>query len=223
MKNIIDLTHTLVSSVPTWEGSCGFQLATVYNYTDSLEETSFKVQTVEMNCGIGTHIDAPAHCFKDGLTIDDLHLNDLINPGIMINISTRFDPDNCLTREDIVKFEAIHGRIQPGTCVLIHTGWENRWHTPDIYHNNYRFPYVTQEAAQLLVDRKVNAVGIDTLSPDRPDSGFPVHHLLLKHEIIIIENITNAGKLPSAGFTVTIAPLKMERATESPVRMWAIY
>lgn len=77
------------------------------------------------------------------------------------------------------------------------------------------------EAAELLVQRKIQAIGIDTLSPDRPDSGYPVHGLLLSKHILIVENVNNLNQLPANGFRVTMAPLNMKDATESPIRMWA--
>lgn len=221
IMKIIDLTHTLSNAVPTWEGSCGFRLQTVHDYSQDLDQPSFKVQSVTMNCGIGTHIDAPAHCFKHLPTIDLLSLEHLINPGILIDISNRKNPNNFLSRADILEFESKYGCIEKNTCVLVNTGWAQCWPNPAQYHNNYEFPYVHATAAQLLLERGVRALGIDTLSPDRPDSGYPVHHLLLSNQILIIENITNLGWLPPKNFMLTIAPLKMEKATESPIRIWA--
>lgn len=217
---IIDLTHTLTPSIPTWDGNCGFHLKTNHDYIEDQEQITFKVQSMSLNCGIGTHVDAPAHCFSSLQSIEQLPLESLINPGILIDISHRSDANNFLHSDDIFNFESIYGQIPENSCVLIHTGWEQHWPTPK-YHNNYQFPYISAEAATLLVTRNIKALGIDTLSPDRPDSGFPVHGLLLSKQILIIENIANLNLLPPTNFMVTIAPLKIKDATESPVRMWA--
>lgn len=218
---LIDLTHTISSTAPTWEGSCGFHLQTVHNYSENLSQTSFKVQSVTMNCGIGTHIDAPAHCFKNFPTVDQIPLEQLINPGILIDISSRQNPHNNLSINDIYEFEHKYGYIEKNTCVLVNTGWYKYWNQPTQYHNNYEFPYVNILAAELLLDRGIRALGIDTLSPDRPESGYPVHHLLLSNQILIIENMNNLALLPPKNFIVTLAPLKMKDATESPARIWA--
>lgn len=219
---LIDLTHTLTKNAPTWEGSCGFQLTTEHDYIDDSDAVSFKVQKMSLNCGIGTHIDAPAHCIKNSITIDQIPLNDLVNlPGYCIDISKRLDQDNCLTANDIFEFEATLGPLQEKSCVLINTGWHRYWNDPLKYHNEFQFPYVQADAAELLVQRKILALGIDTLSPDRPDSGYPVHGLLLSRNILIVENANNLSHLPSKGFNITIAPLNMQEATESPIRMWA--
>jgi kynurenine formamidase len=219
---LIDLTHTLTEKTPTWDGRCGFHLMTDHDYLDNSDAVSFKVQTMSLHCGIGTHIDAPAHCFKQAMTIDQIPLNHLINiPGYSMDISHRLNQDNCLTAKDIIEFETTHGLIQENSCVLINTGWHRYWDNASQYHNEYRFPHVQPEAAALLAQRKIRALGIDTLSPDRPDSGYPVHALLLSQNILIVENVTHLGHVPSKDFAVSIAPLKLHDATESPVRIWA--
>jgi kynurenine formamidase len=82
---------------------------------------------------------------------------------------------------------------------MVKTGWSKFWHTPSKYHNNHVFPSVSSEAASLLLERGVNAIGIDTLSPDRPEDGFNVHKLFLGADKIIIENVANLGSMPPTG------------------------
>lgn len=52
---------------------------------------------------------------------------------------------------------------------MIQTGWSKFWDKPEKYHNNYIFPSVSLEAAKIFLKRGVSALGIDTLSPDRPE------------------------------------------------------
>lgn len=211
---LIDLTHTLTPNIPTWDMSCGFTLT-----TDA--DGIFKVQSMDMKCGIGTHMDAPADCMHEGIIIDAIQLTQLINPGYLIDISHRCHGDSCLTVEDIVEFEARYNPRWKDSCVLINTGWHSRWETPAEYHNGYRFPYIEENAAALLVEREIRVLGIDTLSPDRPESDFPVHRICLANNVVIVENVGNLSELPPAGFMVFSIPLKLENATESPIRLWA--
>ena len=46
MKNfkIIDLTHTLTSSIPTWDGDCGFELTRSCDYSDCTAPDLFRIQ-----------------------------------------------------------------------------------------------------------------------------------------------------------------------------------
>lgn len=62
-------------------------------------------------------------------------------------------------------------------------------------------------------------LGIDTLSPDRPNEGYPVHRTLLSAGKYIIENIANSEQLPPTGSFVLALPLKIRQATEAPMRL----
>ncbi|HJK86179.1 MAG TPA: hypothetical protein QKA08_00205 [Candidatus Megaira endosymbiont of Nemacystus decipiens] len=62
-------------------------------------------------------------------------------------------------------------------------------------------------------------IGIDTLSPDVPASGFPVHKTILGADKYIVENIVGLEKMPAIGAYVLTLPIKGLGLTEAPVRM----
>lgn len=217
--SIIDLTHVLKTSNPTWNGSCGFEQTIVKDYTGSDADVKFRVQKINMHAGIGTHIDAPAHCIPKGKTIDQLSLEDLCVPCCMVDISKKAHESYSLTIDDIFAFEDNHGKISPETCIIVHTGWDRFWDYSDKYRNDYKYPSISKEAAELLLERNVAGIGIDTLSPDRPESGFIVHHLFLGAGKYIIENIAHANKLPPKGAYSLALPLNNEAGTEAPLRL----
>ena len=110
------------------------------------------------------------------------------------------------------------GPIHEGQFVLIHTGWDRFWNDPEKYINGHKFPSISIEAAKYLVQKKIVGIGVDTFSPDLPDSEFPVHSILLRNNIYIVENIAQADKMPPNG-RVMIFPLKGAGLAEAPVRM----
>ena len=218
---LIDLTHPLNDQIPSWEESCGFKQEIVCDYSAS-SETSFRVHHLSMNAGIGTHMDAPAHCIKGGKSIDQLPLSDLILPCVVIAPPNAFHPGYSLSTKDIEQFEDSYGPIEKGSFIALSTGWESLWYTPEKYRNNYLFPSVSSEAAELLLQRGISGLGIDTLSPDRPESGFKVHQLLLGSGLFILENIANLAKLPRKGSFILALPLNIQGGTESPIRLVAL-
>lgn len=218
---LIDLTHMLTPQVPTWNGNCGFHIEVVKNYGNG-DEVRFRNNTLSFEAGIGTHMDAPAHCIPDAVAIGDLSLTDLISPGVMIDVSLKAHESYTLTPLDVENFETQYNKIEKNSFVIIYTGWGKRCPNPEDYRNKYRFPSISKEAAELLLERKIKGLGIDTLSPDRPESGYPVHQLLLGSGKYIIENIANAHLLPPKGFYVFALPLKIQGATESPIRLIAL-
>ncbi len=217
-KKLIDLTHSITPYSPSWEGSCGFQLETLVDYQECEGSTRFKVETFQINASIGTHIDAPSHCFPDGKTVDQLDIDKFIAPCFVIDIRHKSREFYSLSLRDIKTFEAKYGTISKGSFVLIYTGWDRFWNTPEKYRNNLCFPSVSIEVAELLLDRGIIALGIDTLSPDRPADGFPVHSLLLKNDKMIVENVTNLKQMPPTGGVALCFPIKTP-STEAPIRL----
>lgn len=203
-KQYVDLSHTLKEGIPSWDCDCGFKHSL-------LSDDEFRTHSISMKAGVGTHIDAPFHCISGGKTIDELSLNDLIAPCVVIDVSKG---------QTIENFENTYGKISKGSFVLIHTGWGSYWNDPIKYQNN--FPTVSKEAAELLLARDIAGLGIDTLSPDARDSDFPVHKILLGAGKILIENVTNLDQVPPIGSTLFALPLKIKSGTESPVRLVAL-
>ncbi len=218
---IVDLTHNLSKDVPTWDGSCGFEHHLHHDY-DQNNIYKFRTNKIKMNEGIGTHIDAPAHCIPGSITIDQLSLQNLIAPCIVIDVSNRVHERYNVSVLDIQEFEKTHGTIQPGSFIIVRTGWEKFWHTPDQYRNNLIYPSIAGEAANFLLERQIVGLGIDTLSPDRPEDGYPVHAAILGVGKYIIENIANSETLPPVGSYTLALPIKIKGGTESPIRLIAL-
>lgn len=250
--SFIDLTHALTPDIPAWDEHEHFHLHTTLDYSDCTTDSQFRVQHISTPAGIGTHMDAPSHCSPGGTTIEQLPLEQLIAPCVVIDVSDRAHETYVVSIHDIEQFEQQHGRafspegatdgeaIAPGCFVIIRTGWDTRWHNATAYRNHLQFPTISLAAAQLLLDRKIVGLGIDTLSPDsapqmgatsdtaQPNSAptqtsnsphFPVHQLLLSNGKYIVENVANTDKLPATGSWCLIAPLKIAGGTEAPVRL----
>jgi kynurenine formamidase len=216
---IVDLSHPINSGSPCWDGGCGFKHTIYHDYTDTSDGVSFRILTFDMIASIGTHIDAPAHCFREGLSIDKLSLQQFLAPCVMIDLSKFLHESFVCQVDDVLNFEQIHGVIKKGSLVVFFTGWSRYWYEPEKYRNDLKFPSISEEVAALLLEREVVGIGIDTLSADTGLSLFPVHHLILGAGKYLIENIANAYLLPATGSYTLSLPLFIEGATESPTRM----
>lgn len=221
LQKIIDLTHTLNDAVPTWEGSCGFQSLVKLDYSDCSGPLPFRVQEIKCLAGIGTHMDAPCHCFAQGKDISQLAIEELMAPFIKLDIEAKAHETYALSQEDIFEFEKEHGLVEKGSIAVVHTGWQKYWKEPQKYRNHYKFPYVSEAAATLLLERGVMGLAIDTLSPDAGTSHFRVHRLFLGAGKYIIENIVQSGQLPPKGRWMIALPIKGEGLSEAPIRLIA--
>lgn len=218
----IDLSHTIQSDIPTWEGTCGFNMQTLVDYQDCTTDTKFRVQRFDMHAGIGTHMDAPAHCIAGAKAIHEVAITTLFTPCVVIDVRSKADVHYSISLDDIHNFENTHGEIQAGSLVAFNTGWDRFWQNPAAYRNDHVFPAISSEAAQYLVNRKIVGVAIDTLGIDRPEGDYPVHRMLLGAGIYIIENATNLDKLPPIGAHTVALPIKIKDATEAPIRFIGI-
>lgn len=217
--SLVDLTHTIEESSPTWDANCGFFLETKKDYRDASSAVRFRVQSFHMNAGIGTHLDAPAHCIQGGCTIDQIPLSHLLARCVVIDVSKKADENYQVSCEDVALFEKEYGLISKESFVMVKTGWERFWEEPETYRNNYKFPTLSADTAQMLLERNIVGIGIDTLSPDRASDGFPVHKFMLGAGKYIVENAANLNFLPPIGSFILTLPIKVKEATEAPVRL----
>ena len=215
----IDLTHTVTTSIPAWQGTDSFSTNIIRDY-----HQGHRTQQFNIGSNTGTHLDAPAHFEQHAQMIDDIPLDKLIVPACVIDVSSKASEDYRISVDDIIAFEKKHGQISAGSLVIGNTGWHRHWIEPKKYrnldpHNVMHFPGFSLEAAKHLLQRSIVGIAIDTLSPDGADSTFPVHKLLLHAGKYIIENIANIEKLPPIGAYVIALPLKIHDAVEAPMRI----
>ncbi len=231
---MVDLTHTLNDETVFWPTSpIGFEHEELaYGMTDA--GYFYSAYTLKFPEHGGTHLDAPIHFAKDGVTADQIPLEDLIGPAVVIDVSEQAaaDPDYRLTVGDVDAFEAEHGPIASGSIVLVRTGWSERW--PDVKAylgddtpgdaSKLSFPSFGEEAAAFLVnERGVRAVGIDTASIDYGKSKqYKVHQVVAAKNVPGFENLTNLGRLPATGAIVVALPAKIGGGSGGPLRAVAL-
>jgi len=176
---MIDLTHEIVPNMPYWGGLSPFTRVVEFESYDPKTDIQFSTHKIMMMEGSGTHMDAPAEINKDFPCIAKLALEDLAARCVMIDLSEKMHERFTVSAENIIEFERKYGRIPEHSFVIIRTGWDRFWSHPEKYQNNHIFPNISINAAELLLERNIKGLGVDTLSPNRPEDGFPVHKAIL--------------------------------------------
>ena len=211
---VIDLTLTISEEIPTFPGS---PQPNFINW-ETLEKDGYNLELLFLSSHTGTHIDAPYHFLKKGQKIHQIVTRRLVTEAILIKI--RKGANQSITKTDIEKFEKKYGKIDDGSTVIFHTGWQKNLKKESYFLRN---PGLAVSAAKYLASKKINLVGIDSPSIDLgKDSKFSVHHILAKSGILIVENLANLEKINSEMFHLIVAPLKLKDATGSPVRAMAL-
>lgn len=220
--HLIDLTHILSSETPSWNGSCGFRHEIKLDY-----DGGCRIQSIKMHAGIGTHMDAPQHFIPGAKDISEIPLENLCTTICVIDVSKKSHAEYRISAEDILLYEKEHGLIPKNAMVLGYTGWDQFWNDSNRYRNpdaegNMHFPGFSIEAAQLLLERDVAGIAIDTLSPDGSDMSCPIHHLWLGAGKWIIENVANGALIPAKGAYAIALPLRVFQGVESAIRAIAL-
>jgi kynurenine formamidase len=238
---VVDLTQTLSPdfpqiALPPEMGQCWpFRIEEISHY----DERGPGWYWNNFSCGehTGTHFDAPAHWISGRNlphgTVDTLPVQKLVAPAVVIDChgQAAADPDYLLTVADIQAFEAQHGRIAPGSWVLMRTDWSKRT-DPEAYQNfdetGQHTPGPGTEAVQFLVEqRDVLGFGSEAIGTDagqgfhlRPP--YPCHYFMHGAGRWGLQCLCNLDQLPPTGSVLVTPPLKIEKGSGSPLRVLAM-
>lgn len=201
--NFIDLTHSFTDEMPVYPGD---PCAKLY-LSMTIEKDGCRDEILETGMHVGTHMDAPIHMIEDGIPASDIPLAGCTGPGALLDVRGHKE----ITSEH---FDVSH--LQTGGIVLLYTGWSDRFKDDDYYQD---YPVICKDAAHCFVNAGIKMVILDTPSPDKEP--FPIHHILLGNDVLIVENATNFSALEGMeDFTIHAYPAKFE-ASGAPVRVFA--
>jgi len=235
-SQLIDLSHAFSDETIYWVTAKEFHLDTVFQgETDKgYYYAANNFSTAEHG---GTHIDAPIHFSKNGQTVDEIPLDNLIGEAIKIDVSIKAlnNPDYQINIEDFTNWEKKeHTQIPDGSIVLLQTGFSTYYPDKVKYLGTDKrgkeavkllhFPGLSAEAAEWLVkNRNIHAIGIDTPSIDYGQSQyFKSHVILLSQNIPAFENLTNLDLVPKKGFKIIALPMKIKGGSGAPLRIVAV-
>jgi len=208
---VVDLSTSIASlSTPMFPG---YPQPLKSTYT-TIEENGYRSHVWSFVEHTATHVDAPAHFLKHGLTIEKVPLSRYVGHGIILNFSKK-KRKYAIRRDDIVKAVG-ERKVGLGSVMLFYTGYTAKSNSPEWMDH----PELTKEACEYIVKTKVKAIGFDAPSPDR--GKFPAHHILLPAKIGIYECLNNLGKLLNKDFIFVGAPLPLVGGSASPVRALAL-
>jgi kynurenine formamidase len=229
----IDLTHTFDEHTLYWPTANTFHMETVF---EGVTEAGFYYAAYDFATAEhgGTHLDAPVHFAAGHPGADQVPLERLIGPAVVVAVrgAAAEDPDYLVSVADLEAWIEANGAFPEHAIVLFDTGFAARW--PDAAHYLgtsergaaavplLHFPGISPEAARWLVDRRVAAVGIDTASVDRGQStDFLTHRILYEADIPGFENVADLGALPAIGAFVVALPMKIRGGSGAPLRIAA--
>lgn len=231
----VDLTHPFSEETVYWPTADGFAKETVFEgkTEGGYYYSAFNYRAAEHG---GTHLDAPVHFAEGRRAADQIPLEQLIGPAVVIDVSAKAegDRDYQITPDDVRAWEAGHGEVPGGAIVLFDTGSARFWPDRARYMGTdergagavakLHFPGIRPDTARFLAEeREIRAVGLDTPSLDHGQSkDFMTHRVLFARDIPGFENVANLDGLPPTGATVVALPMKIEGGSGGPLRIMAV-
>jgi len=234
-RTIIDLAYSFDSTTIYWPTEKGFRFEKGF---EGITPAGFFYTANSFAAPEhgGTHIDAPIHFAEGKHTVDAIPVQQLIGPGVLIDVSKKCAAhrDYQVQIEDFVEWERKYGEMPKGCIVLMRTGFGRYWPDRVQYMGTdergqqavakLHFPGLHPETAKWLVNsRSIKAIGLDTPSIDYGQSTrFESHVTLFSANIPAFENVANLDQLPERGFTVIALPMKIKGGSGGPLRAIAI-
>jgi arylformamidase len=212
--------HDLSVTIRHGDGRLGLKVGFTTPYT--YEDVNWQGSSFCMFCHYGTHVDAPNHFICDGIPIDDVPLNRVIGSAAVVELSD-FGQEGKITGKTL---EDRGRHVRPSDIAILRTGWSDKhWGTDTFWKSG---PYLTPDAGDWLVDRKVKAVVYD-FSEEYVvrKQGFRgedciVHHKILGNNILNIEYVVNLGKIERPRCAIIAMPIKLQGLDGAPSRVIAL-
>ncbi|MEN8143465.1 MAG: cyclase family protein [Gemmatimonadota bacterium] len=160
---IYDLSQPLNQDVYAWPYYPPFEV----KYIKRKAEHGVNAQYIQTSNHMGTHLDAPRHFVTNGMTIDQIPLEWLYGPGVIVDLTDEmsdlgaYSPDMITSRVDVRK----------GDLLILHTGWHRFAQFGD-EANEERYihlhPGAHPDMVAWLLDMEIKIWGVDAISTDHP-------------------------------------------------------
>jgi kynurenine formamidase len=232
---LVDLSHAYDANAIFWPTAEPFRLEKV---ADGVTPAGYYYASNNFFTSEhgGTHMDAPMHFAQGRNAADQVPLDRLVGPALVIDVTEAAsrNADYQVTADDLQRWEQQNGAISSDAIVLLRTGFSRHWPDAAKYLGTaergeaavakLHFPGLHPDAARWLVaNRPIKAIGIDTASIDYGQSTlYESHRVLYDKNVPAFENLTSLERLPIRGAYVVALPMKIKGGSGAPLRAIAI-
>jgi arylformamidase len=212
-QRLVDLTRVIE---PTGRDA---QRKFVVNIHDALAEIPGKVRPegewyvmsdVELMNHVGTHIETPFHCLKQGQDMSGLTLDQLVGEAVILDLREA-DAAGGVTLAQVQDAAAHAGGIRAGNIVFGMMGGTTR--------------YFSTAALEWLVSQGMKLMGVDSMGVEltHDTTHANVNHLVLfRAGIPLIENLANLEQLSRPRVQVYALPIPVKGLDAFPLRVVAV-
>jgi arylformamidase len=201
---LYDATLPIHQEMLTFPGDPRFSMETVF---DRRKGDPFNLALMKVGTHLGTHVDPPAHYVAGGATVDEIPLEVMVGPGVILDMRGRPYVDGQALKESWT---------EDYRRVLLKTD-----NSPKLLKQDFDEDFValTQDGAEFLVSKGVKLVGIDYLSIEKyMTPRAPVHHILIAAGVLIVEGV-HLLDAPAGPCQIYCLPMKIKGGDGAPARV----
>jgi kynurenine formamidase len=216
-RRLVDLSHPIHHGLVTYPGLPAPEISDHLSREASEGKyapgVTFQIGRISLVANTGTYLDSPWHRYAEGADLSGLPLETLVDlEGVLLRAT-----GSGRRGIDVLALAPLDVR---GKAVLLHTGWDVHFETPQYAKDA---PFLTDAGAEWLARNGAALVGIDSINiDDLGDAGRPAHSRLLAAGIPIVEHLRGLDQLSASGFRFSAAPPRIQGLGTFPVRAYAI-
>jgi len=203
---IYDVSVQLSNHVPVWPSGPPIRLEPTPHLSRD-KSYSIHETLIQLSSHMGTHIDAPYHFIENGKRLHEIPLERLVGKATVFEIpGVRSIGERELTP---LNWDGVER-------VLFKTENSKHWQDGSFYE---QFVYLEPEAAQFLIERGIQLVGIDYLSIEKfRAEKHRTHFALLEKDVVIIEGL-HLSRVGPGEYSMVALPLNLLETDGGPTRV----
>lgn len=175
----------------------------LFSVANTLNQSGSYETTLTMNLHTGTHLDFPLHMIEKGMNSTNFDVR-LLNRQVKV-----IDLTHVL--EAITAQDLLNKNIVKGDFILLKT----RNSDSEVF--DFNFVYLSENAAQYLVNIGIVGVGIDALGIERNQKDHQTHLALMQASIYILEGLRLQNTVEKT-FQMLALPLSIPEMDALPLR-----
>ena len=223
----VDLTHAFSATTPVAPGFGHAKITPAVNPTSleayTIARDGFRASYFAMVGQYGTHVDPPAHYAATGRTLDEIPVDEMMLPLVVLDDTPYLtgDPAHAFTLGDLAAWEKVHGPVPKGAFVALRTDLSKDWDDPARFGRT-PFPAWTLPVLKVLFEQRgVTAIGHESLATDVTDV-MEGETYVLGAGHFEIAGMANLDKVPTTGAVIVATWPKPKAGLGFPARVFAI-
>ena len=206
---ITDITGTIKNGMwsygPQFPDACIEEISTMA----ADNESNFKITVASIS---GTYLETGAHRLPNQPALIDIPVERLVTEVVIFKLKDKGPCEGVTLDEILISLDVSIGR---GSALLIRTGWDRMWDSPDFVEKS---PYITKQAMEWMLDKNPSIVGGDFPCFDNSQKSEGLVNMLFERGALILAPVVNLDKVEKNKASLIALTPKIDKVCGCPCR-----